>query len=440
MHVLLLGKVPPIQGGVARQTWLACQDIAAAGHSVCVLSNAATMPFGFKQMFLPGDDVRLQTGPERMELHMLKGVPSQSYIPWAPPYFSQFMSQCLKRIEERRPDVIVGWYLEPYGLVAAVIGQMFGIPVILRHAGSDIGRMRTLGGLTGLYDWALSGAARVISGRNREAIDTLREAGVREHAIIRCRGRRLCDSFAEAQETFDASEAVSVSEDWFSAGELETDTLKALVDWNRAALENDGPLLGTYGKIAEVKGTYSLLDALELLAKRGVRFCYRALWSGSPRRLQHALRYLQEKPSLKGSVMILPPLAPWRIAAFVRSCDAVAFLENRFPISFHGPQVPREVLACGRPLLLSREIFDKIYFKNQLADNVNVMLVDDPQNAEGLAAQINHLLHSPELLNCLAHHAGALSRMLEANTLRFDPVVDVIEDLGGHERLAQSAG
>lgn len=440
MHVLLLGKLPPIQGGVARQTWLASQDIAEAGHSISVLSNATAMPFGFKQMFLPGDDARLQAGSDRMYLNMLEGVPPQSYIPWAPPYFSQFMSLCMAQVEERRPDVIVGWYLEPYGVVATVIGKMFGIPVVLRHAGSDIGRMRELGGLTRFYDWALSSADRVISGRNQEAIDVLRTAGVEEHAILRCGGRRLCGSFTAARNAFDLSEVVDLSEDWYASGSLEADTVKKLIEWNRAGLENDGPVIGTYGKIAEVKGTYSLLDALELLAQRGESFRYRGLWSGAPGRLQHAVQYLHRKPALKGLVTILPPLAPWRMASFIRSCDAVAFLENRFPISFHGPQVPREVLACGRPLLLSREIFEKVYFKSQLRDNVNVMLVDDPRDVGTLAEQINLLLHSPELLKCLAHHAGALSRMLEAKTLRFDPVVDVIEELGGYERLAQSAG
>ncbi len=440
MHVLMFGKVPPIQGGVAGETWLACQDIAKAGHSIDVLTNANAMPIGFRQMFVLDDEVRLQAERERLNLQNITKVPPHSYIPWAPPYFSQFMSYGLNAVDRKRPDVIVGWYLEPYGMVASVIGQMFDIPVILRHAGSDIGRMRNLGGLKTFYDWALSNAAKVTTGRSPQVMEMLKAAGVREDAIIRCRGRRLCDSFSEFHEGFDMESALSHSEDWFSRYQLESETLRMLIEWNRASYGNNAPSIGTYGKIAEVKGTYHLLDALELLVRRGEKFSYRGIWSATPARLQHALRYLFDKNSLKGLIAVLPPLVPWRIPAFIRSCSAVAFLENRFPIQIHGPKVPREVLACKRPLLLSREIFDKVHFRDQLFEEKNVMLVDDPHEVDVMADQISRLLNSTELLNCLGHHAGALSRVLEARALRVDPIVEVIEAVGDYEHRTKAFG
>ena len=340
MHVLLLGKLPPIQGGVARATWLACQDIANAGHSIDVLTNADAMPIGFRQMFLPGDENRLQDVNRRLNLKNVQKVPQQSYIPWAPPYFSQPMSESLEVVDQKRPDAIVGWYLEPYGAVASVIGQLLDVPVILRHAGSDIGRMRNLGGLNTFYDWALCQAAQVITGRNQQVEDILNAAGVREDAIVRCRGRRLCDSFYATHEQFDLETVVTCSEEWFSQYLLDPETLSALLEWNRASLANEDPVIGTYGKIAEVKGTYHLLDALDLLVQKGVDFAYRGIWSATPTRFKHTLHRLHQKPALKGRVTILPPLAPWRIPSFIWSCSIVAFLENRFPIEFHGPQIP----------------------------------------------------------------------------------------------------
>jgi glycosyltransferase involved in cell wall biosynthesis len=325
-------------------------------------------------------------------------------------------------------------------MVASVIGKIFDIPVVLRHAGSDIGRMRNLGGLKGFYDWALSNAARLITGRKQEAIDILKSAGVGETAIVRCRGRQLCDSFSNLHEKLDVKSVIEHSADWFPRYELESGTLTTLNEWNQSSFDCEGPVIGTYGKVAEVKGTYHLLDALEQLADRGEKFCYRGIWSATPKRLQHALRYLHNKPSLKGKVTILPPMAPWQIPSFIRSCSAVAFLENRFPIGFHGPQVPREVLACKRPLLLSREIFNKVYFRDQLAEEVNVMVIEDPQEVSQMADQISRLLNNPELLSCLGHHAGALSRVLEAKALRYDPIVEVIEDVGGYERRTQAVG
>ncbi|MCV6574871.1 MAG: hypothetical protein OIF58_03965, partial [Cohaesibacter sp.] len=139
---------------------------------------------------------------------------------------------------------------------------------------------------------------------------------------------------------------MSLSEEWFSQYHLEADVFSMLVEWNRASLANEDPVIGTYGKIAEVKGTYDLLDALDYLAQRGERFAYRGIWSATPDRFKYTLNHLFQKNALKGRVTILSPLAPWQIPSFIRSCAIVAFLENRFPIEFHGPQVPREVLAC----------------------------------------------------------------------------------------------
>jgi hypothetical protein len=139
------------------------------------------------------------------------------------------------------------------------------------------------------------------------------------------------------------------------------------------------------------------------------------------------------KPHLKGRTVILPPLPPWRVPSFIRACSAVAFLENRFPIDFHGPQVPREVLACGRPLIMSGEIYDKLFFRDQLVKGTNVVRVEDPNDRLALAEAIRWVMTDAELRSSLAHHGRTLSRAIEATALPHDQVVNVLEGMDRHD-------
>lgn len=429
MHVLLLGKIPPIQGGVSRMTWLASNDIAESGHTVTILSNGAIMERGFRQMMTSADQDKLSEHLEKNpRCRMIEAIEPLAYIPWAPPYVSQLVGLGLNECDIQMPDAIIGWYFEPYGVAASILGEMHSKPVILRHAGSDLGRLKEYSDLRPFYDRTLSRAERIITSVGSKVAQRLIDAGADSDRIVQARGRALDPQFSD-RDVLDYEMLVAESEAWFADYGFEPELFRTLINWNREGLQAADPVIGTYGKIAEVKGTYQLIDALDQLVEDGVPLVYRALWSASPRRFAHAFRHLTSKPNLKGRTVILPPLPPWQVPAFIRSCSAVAFLENKFPIDFHGPQIPREVLASGRALVVSGEIYEKLFFQDQLVSGVNVMRVDDPDNVQQLAEVIRTVIVDLELRNSLAHHGKTLSRAVEANALPRDQIVDVLEGL-----------
>ena len=307
-------------------------------------------------------------------------------------------------------------------------GERLGKPVILRHAGSDIGRLALHRDLREAYRYMLSSADCVMTSLKQDAVQLLKDAGVQEDRLRPTRGRQLGAEFFE-HDQLNLSEVAKSAEAVFDSYDLPDVLRQTLRDWNEAALENAAPTLGTYGKIAEVKGTYQLIDALDNLAAAEVPFRFAALWSATTGRFAHCLKYLTARQNLKGRALILPPLPSWSIPAFIRSCDAVAFLENRFPISIHGPQVPREVLACGRPLILSGEIFDKLFFRDQLVAGANVAIVTDPDDREDLAEVVRNVLDDESLRKSLGHHAATLSRVIEVNAHPYDEIVDVLEEI-----------
>ena len=107
----------------------------------------------------------------------------------------------------------------------------------------------------------------------------------------------------------------------------------------------------------------------------------------------------------------------------------ITFLENNFPITFHGPQVPREVLACGTSLILSGEICSKVFFAAELADRTNVLRVGDPNNVAELASVLELAITDREMRASLSHHGKTLSRTIKSTALPHDPLIDVIRSM-----------
>ncbi|WP_192178700.1 hypothetical protein [Mesorhizobium amorphae] len=429
MHILMFGKMPPIQGGVSKATWVAATDLVTAGHTVTFISNANSMGYGFRQM---GSASRIEATVAgfagKLEIRQLEAVPRLSYIPWAPPYLSQLLGNAIAAAKSRTPDLVIGWYLEPYGVAASIFGRLVDTPVILRHAGSDLGRLRKVADLGPLYDHCLASASRVVASKKQDAVQIVLNAGVRRESLVQARGRRLDDSFLEPTR-FDFEALVEEAEAFFSNYGFERDFLKMLTYWNREGLRCSDPIVGSYGKIGIAKGTYSLIDALELLADRNLPVAYRALWSAAPDRFAHAFNHLASKKRLRGRTIILPPLPPWDVPAFIRSCSVITFLENNFPIAFHGPQIPREVLACGTPLILSGEICSKVSFAAELADRTNVLRAEDPNNVAELASVLELAITDREMRASLSHHGKTLSRTIESTALPHDPLIDVIRSM-----------
>ena len=60
MRICIVGKFPPIEGGVSHQTHLAAHELARRGHDVAVVTNAAQVEPELRALMLPGDSERLE--------------------------------------------------------------------------------------------------------------------------------------------------------------------------------------------------------------------------------------------------------------------------------------------------------------------------------------------------------------------------------------------
>jgi len=90
------------------------------------------------------------------------------------------------------------------------------------------------------------------------------------------------------------------------------------------------------------------------------------------------------------------------ISKFIKGSTITCFLERNFPIKMHSPIIPREVMAIGKCLVVSEEIFNKQYFRNKLLSNTNIVVID-PLNHIESAKTIDNLLDSEELRSSIGH-------------------------------------
>ena len=397
-NILLFGKLPPIEGGVAVRTLMLCRALAAEGHAVTVITNARDVAPTLRTSFAPADDLRYRVLLEGIQVEHVCEADNASHIPHSRSYVTRMVGRALRLTQ--RFDLVLGVYFQPYGVAAALTARSLGTPSAILHAGSDIGRLALNPDYLAAYrdvfrgSWALSSTQRSRPLLNRVFDD---------RAILPLRATHRLPSFF--------NQARGENGDDTALSELGQAVNGGLAAWPhdlpappRAQHEpmdvfgdRSGPVIGVYGKAGEEKGHFDLLVAAAAALRRGARFRIVFATGGQLRPLRKLLSMVASDEHLRQAVSIWPFLAPWRIPDFIDRCTAVAFLERDFEIAVHGPQVPKEVMWRGVPLICSSEIIGKQGYREAMLPWVNYIPAGDPRDSDALAVVLERALREPDL-------------------------------------------
>lgn len=408
MRICIVGKYPPIEGGVSAQTYLAARGLAERGHQVFVVTNASEVEEAFRIHLEREDDPFLAPafpggGAVRVFSPEPYG-PRMSHIPRSDAFVSKLAGMALRVVEGFDCEVIIGSYFEPYGLAASLAAQWSGTRLLLEHAGSDLDRLMKLPDLAAAYKHMLRSAAGVITGASLAS--RFLGMGVPAEALFLSAPYGVPAMFTPQAPPL-------------SAGEIER---LALVRPGNRAFDPAVPVIGMYGKPGQLKGTYDLIAALGMLRESGLDFSL-LLLSGTSQHGQ--LTEALARSGLDDRTWLLPFLPHWRVPGFIRACTAVCFLERDFAVAIHGPVVAREVLACGTCLVLSGEIHRKQRNRDELIDGESIVLVPDPKDRDTLAKQLRSVIEQPET----AAGIGARGQLTLAGLPGFDDFADAWEDI-----------
>lgn len=388
LHLCLIGKYFPIQGGVSKENqWLA-YALAKVGFHIHIVTNADEVEPQYRCLpwspfpMLPAEC----TG--RIMVHSTSKAERRHYVPYANPYVTKLATLATEVIRTYHCDLIYSYYLEPYGMAAFLASQWTGVPYGLRHAGSDIGALFQSPELQAAYREIILAADYVVA--TPATYRSFLHLGVPQERLHFPAGSCLpAGVFTPHVKPLDVNALLS----WMRE-HLPSDPYYAVFQrFASKRFHPTVPTLGVYGKVGVVKGSFDLVQALGQLRREGETFQLLALTQGSISTLAAFVTAL-EANDLADVTWFLPFLPHWDVPHFLRACTAVCFLERDFPIPIHTPMIPIEVFSCGTCLVLSHEIAEKQTYRQQLRHGANVFLTD-PHNHAELAALLRTIIHDP---------------------------------------------
>jgi glycosyltransferase involved in cell wall biosynthesis len=430
LRICIIGKYPPIQGGVSMRTYLTAYALARRGHEVHVVTNAreAQPPF---RMYMRAQDWRRcepSFGSGSVTVHWSDPVDrSQSYIPMASPFVSKLATLATRAHEARPFDVIYSHYMEPYGVAGYLAAQMTGAPHVVRMAGSDAGRLWHHPQLESLYNHVLRSAERVVA--VGQVAERAVERGIAPERIAAGGG------YALPQDTFKPSGATLDLQALRS--EVEASDLR---DSAWGGLIPDRPHLGVYGKIDESKGTFALLAAMHRLKQGGVDVGLVALAHGRPD-MELRFRTQVRELGLADRVLQIPFLPHWRVPELLRGCLAVCCLEQDFPIGFHSPIIPLEVMLCGTCLVASSEVIRKLPYWSRPPHGWGWVAIADVKDIVQLSAALAGIVREPHLAAMVGARGWRLASRIQDEIAFPERLEAILEAAAAREQyVARSVG
>lgn len=391
MHALIVGKWPPIVGGVSRTNVWEAMGLAESGNDVSVVTDANDIETQHSTEHNLYRDIipTIPTLLPKIVVEYVEHIPTlERHIPNSTPAVSKLVGRILKVAETRPPDVIIGNYLEPYGVAAAASAHILGVPFGLRHAGSDIGRLARHPDLHRTYMAIARRASFWIA--VGKPVDTLVEWGVDPGRIYSPPMLSLPRLFSDQAPPLDIDGLINGS-------------------GRESVWTADGPLFLIYGKPSSPKCIYPTLDAIAAMRSRGID-CRLIIVGESNLDGYDADSMMRRAQALDIAERVawLPFIDPRLVPRLLRSADAVLCLLRDFPIDFHTSLTPREVMAAGVCLVLSDTYPVGPGVSRHLCDRENVLFVQP--DAYGIAGGLEWLCEDPSRFVRLGEEGCRLSQ------------------------------
>lgn len=138
MRICFISKYPPIEGGVsARVYWLA-KALGEREHEVHIVTNAMEVENEYKEQI---DSNGKEYTPQNVYVHSTNADTNPWHIPFSKAFTERIANLAIEVIEEYNIQLIDSYYILPYGIAAFIAKNFTGKPQILRHAGSDVGKL-----------------------------------------------------------------------------------------------------------------------------------------------------------------------------------------------------------------------------------------------------------------------------------------------------------
>ena len=390
-RIITISKYPPIEGGVSSRAYWLAKALGERGHEVHIVTNAQEVEENYREQF---DDNEAEYAPENVYLHNTNPDANPWHTPFSKAYAERISNLAIEVIEGYNIELIDSYYVLPYGVAGFIAKSITGVPQILRHAGSDIGKLFASSAYNTLFKKVFQRADKIIT------IPPLKKIF-------------LSLGIPESNITFE--EEVSVDTRAFNP---DVPVFPLSEHINR---EIPGcPIITFIGKINYYWQTKGLAELVE--ATKEIKDDFLLLFVANGKGLVEFQKLIRENNLDKRSIFI-DFVPPWKIPSIIQLSSCVVVAEREFPIQHHVPILPREVMAVGKCLILSNELYGKQCY-GQLIDGENVLLID-PKNIEQFRTVIKDVIQNPDMAFRVGQNAYKLSSQIENFRKYIDSTIDL---------------
>lgn len=391
MRICMISKYPPIEGGVsARVYWLA-KALGERGHEVHIVTNALEVEDDYKEQIDAKDP---EYSPKNVYVHSISPELNPWHIPFSKAYTERIASLAIEVIEKYDCQIIDSYYVLPYAISGFLAKSFTGRPQILRHAGSDIGKLFASSAYQTLFKEVFRKVDKIITIPHLK--NMFLSLGVKESALA------YDDHVSVDTKAFNP-EIVPFPLSDFTGIEIP-----------------DCPIITYIGKINyywQTKGLFELVQAV-----KNIKVDFRLLFVSNGKGLNEFKKLVKES-GLENKSIFLDFVPPWKVPSIIKLSTCVLLPEREFPIQGHMPILPKEVMAVGKCLIMSNELFNKKCYGN-LIDGENVLLID-PKNIKQFEAVIEKVIQHPDQAVRIGQNAYKMSLQME----NFDEYVSHNVDL-----------
>lgn len=131
--IAILGKYPPLEGGIAAKTYWLARGLAAQGHMVHVVTHEISAGREYR---IQGNESHPASVPNLWVHRPLEEMPW--HIPEDDEHTLALLDLTIRVIQEYGVQFLDTGYLVPYGIIGHLAKDSTGVYHVLRHGGSDL--------------------------------------------------------------------------------------------------------------------------------------------------------------------------------------------------------------------------------------------------------------------------------------------------------------
>ncbi|MGN7738525.1 glycosyltransferase [Pseudomonas sp. 22526] len=413
-RILVIGKAPPVQGGVSINTYEVALELVTAGYQVDLLSNRQEVAAGYRQV---GVNDQGRAGLNFIDIEPLTGF---FHVPYSPLFFERLAGKSLALLQDRDYSLIVGWYLFPYGAVASYISTVSGIPYVLLHAGSDINRLANHSSLKHMVARDLQNASAIIAPNNSAVTERLMSFGTSHENIKHYGGgAQFLKHHAVPGRTLDQlvislRSLVSEEAPWFNWDLINS---PAALDFSI-----DKQVVCLYGKASQSKRIKEVVEEVDKVSSE-VDFSVIMILAGELEELKGIYTLTRTLRSAATRIFFLPPLSVSLLHEVLDVCDVGICIEESFQVDSHLSRRPREMMCFSVIPIVSKDFLSLPYYRDTLINSENCLVID---SVSCLSNTLYLLLTDHQLLSHLRRGVVLTSQYVESKMAECNPIAVAI--------------